>query len=433
MKKYKLLSYIPWIIFPISIIILLIMKTNFFFKLGINFEYIHNLCSFAAIISFFNNLGTESAQTIITKAPIIVGIVTLLLTILFGPIFCSYICPFGTFQKLIRKIGVKLGIKSRKVPNKLHKFLRLIKYIFLMFFILLIIFKSVSLYMNFDPYHAFIRIFYGGITLSGGIYLVIVTLLSLSYDRPFCNYLCPYGAFFNIVSFKRVFKVTRNPDICIDCKICDKSCPVNINVSSLDTVNDVNCLGCNSCISNCPKENAIGLKTNFTKIAVFTALTIVTFFSMTLLSDLSNTTAANDNSEIEEQTMNPIGEHNGNGKGKGKNRKEISDETLNDDIVEIEESIPYDSLIYTDGIYTATVDAYRPNMVVQVEIVNNTIINVEILENNETKSYFEYASPKIIEQILSNNSTNVDTVSRATYTSNGIKNGVDACLEQAKK
>ena len=429
MKKYKLLSYIPYIIFPISIIILLIMKTNIFFKLGINFEYIHNLCSFAAIISFLNNLGTESAQTIITKAPIIVGIVTLLLTILFGPIFCSYICPFGTFQKLIRKIGNKLGIKSRKLPNNIHKFLKLIKYVFLMFFILLISFKSVSLYMNLDPYHAFIRIFYGGITLSGGIYLLIVTLFSLSYDRPFCNYLCPYGAFFNIVSFKRVFKVTRNPDICIDCKICDKSCPVNINVSSLDTVNDVNCLGCNSCISNCPKENAIGLKTNFTKVAIFTALIIITFFSITLFSNFSNTTTTNDNLKIEEQTMNSFGKHN----GKGKNRKEISDETLNDETTKIEESIPNDSLIYNDGIYKATVDAYRPNMVVQVEILNNTIIDIQIVEHNETKSYFEYASPKIIEQIISTNSTNVDTVSRATYTSNGIKNGVDACLEQAIK
>ena len=283
--------------------------------------------------------------------------------------------------------------------------------------------------MNLDPYHAFIRIFYGGITLSGGIYLLIVTLFSLSYDRPFCNYLCPYGAFFNIVSFKRVFKVTRNPDICIDCKICDKSCPVNINVSSLDTVNDVNCLGCNSCISNCPKENAIGLKTNFTKVAIFTVLIIITFFSITLFSNLSNITTANYNLEIEKQTTNSFEKHN----GKGKNRKEISNETLNEATTKIKESIPNDSIIYNDGIYKATVDAYKPNMIVQVEILNNTIIDIEVLEHNETKSYFEYAAPKIKNQILDTNSTDVDCISRATYTSNGIKNGVDACLEQAKK
>jgi uncharacterized protein with FMN-binding domain/ferredoxin len=441
MKKYKFLNYISWVMFPIFIIILLVMRTNLFMKLNLNFEYIHNLCSFAAITSIFNIINIKSVQVIFSKGPILVGLFTLFLTILFGPFFCGYICPFGTFQKIIRKVGIKFKIKQRKPSKKLHDFLKYIKYIILLFFILLLIFKTIGLYMTIDPYHTFIRIFYGGMTISGSIYLIIVTLLSLSYDRPFCNYLCPYGAFFNLISINRVFKVTRDKNECVNCKICDKSCPVNIKVSSLDTVNDINCLSCNSCISNCPKEKAIGLKTNFTRVIIFITILILVMFGLSLIKkynyssiDNTNTIKTEEYSEIEELISDSFGKHN----GQGKNRKEIITENtdINENInIEAEKNsiITTNTSIHNDGIYQATVDAYRPNMVVQIELKNDIILNIEILSSNDTKSYIKYASPIIIESILTNNSSNVDTVSGATYTSNGIKNGVSECLKQAKK
>ncbi|MEA1975454.1 MAG: 4Fe-4S binding protein [Bacillota bacterium] len=404
MKNKIKLKYLPWIIFPIAIILLLLMRTNIFINLNLNFEYIHNLCGFATLISIYNNMNPQFG-------PILIGIISLLLTLLFGPIFCSYLCPFGTFQRIIRKIGIKLGIKSRKIPNKIHKTLIFLKYIFLGLLILLIIFKSIYLYINIDPYHAFIRIFYGGLTISGSIYLLIVTLLSLSYDRPFCNYLCPYGAFFNIISINRVFKVTRNPDKCVDCKICDKNCPVNIKVSSLDTVNNINCLNCNSCIDNCKIDNAIGLKTNFSRVITFITLLLTIYFSFILIEKYNSN---NNILTIAKKTINVSSTNSSN-----------SNSNSN--------SNPTTKYIYNDGTYKATVDAYRRNMVIQINIENDIITDITILDHNDTKSYVKFATPTIIENILKNNSTDIDVVSGATYTSNGIKNGVNKCLEQAKK
>ncbi|MEA1975664.1 MAG: 4Fe-4S binding protein [Bacillota bacterium] len=454
-KKYKKLKKTPYILFPISIIILLIMRTSLFFKLGINFEYIHNICSFAAIISILDNLNTSS-QILISKTPLIVGLVTLLLTMIFGPIFCAYICPFGTFQKLIRKLGRKLKIKSRKVPEKLHKTLKLVKYIFLLFFILLIMFKSVDLYMKIDPYHTFIRIFYGGMTLSGSIYLLLVVIMSLSFDRPFCNYLCPYGAFFNLISIKRIFKVTRNKDECIDCKLCDKSCPVNITVSNIDTVNDINCIGCNSCIENCPKEEALKLKPNYKNAILAFILIILSSYFLIGVTKKNNVINANSSEvgieekiekqeDIDKVVKESFGRHNGKGKHRTETNMEkneiledpkVSESTKVDENNEVNTETSTNSnnkACYIDGIYNSTVTGYRPKMTIQIEINNNTIKNIEILDNNETKSYLNFASPKIINEILSSNSTDVDAVSGATFTSQGIIDGVENCLIQAKK
>jgi uncharacterized protein with FMN-binding domain/NAD-dependent dihydropyrimidine dehydrogenase PreA subunit len=220
-----------------------------------------------------------------------------------------------------------------------------------------------------------------------------------------------------MISINRVFKVTRNPDKCINCKLCDKSCPVNIKVSSLDTVNNINCLSCNSCIDSCKIDNAIGLKTNFTRVITFITLLLTVYFSFILIGKYNSNKYDN---AIELENCKQITEV-------------INTEEKIIDTSSTNNSISKTNYIYNDGTYKATVDAYRRNMVIQINIENDIIVDITILDHNDTKSYVKFAAPTIIENILKNNSTDIDVVSGATYTSDGIKNGVDKCLEQAKK
>jgi ferredoxin len=86
-------------------------------------------------------------------------------------------------------------------------------------------------------------------------------LLSLLVERPFCKYACPYGAVLGLFNFIRMFRIKRNPETCIDCKACDRNCPMNIQVSTGRTVWHHQCITCMKCTSeqSCPVDRTVEL------------------------------------------------------------------------------------------------------------------------------------------------------------------------------
>lgn len=89
---------------------------------------------------------------------------------------------------------------------------------------------------------------------------------------------------------------------------------------------------------------------------------------------------------------------------------------------------------YVDGTYTGTADGYRPGLTVEVVIENGYIASVEVIAHNEKNERF-YGEPVqlIPQEIVAAQSTDVDIVTGATFTSNGIKNAVNNALANALK
>lgn len=85
---------------------------------------------------------------------------------------------------------------------------------------------------------------------------------------------------------------------------------------------------------------------------------------------------------------------------------------------------------YKDGVYEGTGTGFGGEMKVQVTIREGKIAAIEILENKDGSSYMEKASA-LIDTILSTQSTNVDTVSGASYSSAGIIQAVRNALSKA--
>ena len=89
-----------------------------------------------------------------------------------------------------------------------------------------------------------------------------------------------------------------------------------------------------------------------------------------------------------------------------------------------------------DGTYTGSAQGYSGTVTVSVKVENRTITAIDIISQSDTESYFERAKG-VIRTILTNQTVNVDAVSGATFSSNGIigavKNALGLDQEETKK
>lgn len=86
---------------------------------------------------------------------------------------------------------------------------------------------------------------------------------------------------------------------------------------------------------------------------------------------------------------------------------------------------------YIDGIYYGMADAYRPGLKVKVVIENDMMTQIIVVEHKETQLFFDRSVPVSIEQMLRTQSPDVDGISGATRTVDGLVNAVKQALAQA--
>lgn len=294
LNNKRFIKYIRWIILA-SFIILITIQTYLHQVLGGGTSpSIHALCPYGGLESLYSIIfsGTFIQKIFIGTMTLLA--LTLLLSLIFRRSFCGTICPFGALQEFFGLLGKKIFRKRFTIPNKIDKPLRYLKYIVLL---LTIIFawKTAGLWVDpYDPWAAYGHISAGFSSLTSEylialIILIVVLIGSMLYDRFFCKYLCPMGAVYGIISKFSPSKITRNKDKCINCSLCSKSCPVNIDVAHLDKVTSAECLGCQSCVLSCPRKDALEYKTLGKALKPLTViiLVVVIFFGGLFISKSS--------------------------------------------------------------------------------------------------------------------------------------------------
>jgi polyferredoxin len=331
--------------------------------------------------------------------------------IIMGPVFCGWICPFGTLQDIFAKLGSKLGMKKYVMPEKLKKVLAFSRYILLLITILIsadFIFNILSL----DPRANFTTLL-GGRTLTVTAWTMIFIFLgsSMCFERPFCNYLCIEGAKFGLLSSARPITIMRNKETCAGgntCNRCNRACPMNIDVSSYGQVRSLQCINCMECVAACPVKNTltVGLipvkKTLKKAILVFaTAAFLVVVHKGMNTDSLFNLFSRN----------NPV-----------------SSST----VIAGEIAAGYgDALGIADGVYEGTGTGFRGNMTVEVNVKDQQITAIEVIETNDDAKWFDRAYNTVVYSIIKNQAADVDDVSGATYSSMGIREGVANALINA--
>jgi len=265
-RKKKVRIYVQ-IFFFLLIALIAVNKTLAETGVGIPFlstASIHAICPFGGVVTLYNlfTVGTF-VQKIHSAAVVLMGVV-FILTILFGPVFCGWICPLGSFQEWIGKIGHKIFKKKYNyfVPVKIDKVLRYFRYFVLVMTVFVIARSGQLLFENIDPYNALFKFWSEEVATPALVILGLTILFSLFVERPWCKYVCPYGALLGLTNKISIFKIKRSKSTCISCRKCDHACPMNIDVSNQEVIKDNQCIRCYECTSeaSCPVVDTVNLE-----------------------------------------------------------------------------------------------------------------------------------------------------------------------------
>lgn len=215
-----------------------------------------------------------------------VGAIVLLvvLTLLFGRVYCSVICPLGVMQDGFGRIG-KMVRKNRYTYSKAKNLLR---YTMLGLMVIAILLGISGLVALLAPYSAYGRIaqtllspvwiwcnnllaswaeskesymFYtvdyrpiSIVTLTVAV-VTLVTLAVLAYrnGRTYCNTICPVGTVLGLLSRFSLLRPVIDTTKCNSCGLCTRNCKASCINGKEHTIDYSRCVACMDCISKCHK------------------------------------------------------------------------------------------------------------------------------------------------------------------------------------
>ncbi len=326
--------------------------------------------------------------------PLVTLLAVVPITALWGRFFCGYLCAFGGMQELMSFIAKKLKMPQPRISPQADRIMRKLKYAVLG--LLFILWTFGISYDYFSPWSVFGQYsnFKGWSDLSGwltvgGQFLIGIMLFSLVVERGFCRYFCPLGGIFSLISRQRLFRVKSNGQ-CVACGRCDRECPMGISVSECGyanaggSVNSPECIDCFRCVDGCgakalytsPREAVAG---SAAAIAIAGVYKIGSITVNSPIADVTGLTAASQGQ-------------------------------------------------YIDGTYEGSAQGYRGEVRVQVKVSGGVISSITVESYSDDDEFFNRARNTVISEIISSQSTDVQTVSGATFSSRGIIQAVANAL-----
>ncbi|PNU20101.1 4Fe-4S binding protein [Geothermobacter hydrogeniphilus] len=242
-----------------------------------------------ALVSLKNWLVNGQFDTI-HPAALVLLLTFFTMSLLAKKSFCSWLCPVGTVEEGLWRLGRKLCGRNFTIWRWLDIPLRALKYALLLFFFkLIIIDMPAAVLQGFlaSPYWAvadvrMLHFFTGFSPLSLGV-ILLLAVLSVFYQNFWCRYLCPYGALVGLLSMLSPLKIRRSDEHCVHCGACTRACPAQLPVAEKTAIRSPECTACLGCVSSCPEAVALGIRLPFLQRAIpgwgFGLLVLVLFFT----------------------------------------------------------------------------------------------------------------------------------------------------------
>lgn len=214
-----------------------------------------------------------------------------LLTLVFGRIYCSVICPLGVWQDIVIWVRRVLGKHQRNLfakraarakakgkpapknhfPNLIKHFSfkkehKILRYGVLAAFILCLILGLQVIVALIAPYSAYGRIVQSIVKPSGWAVPIValVTLAGITYlawteGREWCSSVCPVGTTLSFLSRFSIFRIGIDASKCNECGRCYRGCKASCIDGVSKTLDHSRCVDCFDCIYRC-NGNAISFK-----------------------------------------------------------------------------------------------------------------------------------------------------------------------------
>lgn len=208
--------------------------------------------------------------------PLLWALTTVVLTIIFGRFFCSWVCPFGSLHHFTGFIANR----QKKVPQKIqlnkYRIAQSIKYFVLVFVLGAAAFPSVGSSLQtglLDPIPLISRSFsimllpiadsatqrfYEVTWLIFAIFAAAV-LLNLAIPRFYCRFVCPLGALFGVIGRFAIWRIGKNKSECSNCKLCERACEGGCEPAG--TIRISECVLCFNCRQDC-KDDLVKYQTS---------------------------------------------------------------------------------------------------------------------------------------------------------------------------
>lgn len=399
------------------------------------------------IFSMIINGTFDLSSFISFISPVVLVVV---LTITMGRFFCSWLCGFGALNDFIYMFSKKIFKIKFKVNPTLDAALKYLKYFILLFIIVFVWTLKLVPADNFSAWTAFGQI--GQLPdsfFSFPIAYIIFALIcvgAMFIERFFCRYLCPLGGILAILSVLKMTKIKKPTRDCGKCKICTTNCPMGLELYKMEKVHSVECIACMKCIDVCPRKNTrITLWGQAMDKFAYIVSAIVLFISVNITTKVIKSidvAASTQTATIDTQTASDVPSTDSSSATSSSTTTSPateSSQTTTSSTIVTNNTKPTTTTptvtankVYKDGVYTGSAHGYKPNLTVQVTLKNDKITNVQILSTNDSDGFKEEPIAVIPKEIIAAQSTSVNAVSGATYTSRGIMNAVANALTSAK-
>lgn len=224
------------------------------------------ICFAAFVLLFFGPWEGASAQLAclakwqfvpaLMAANLVILSVLILLTLLFGRVYCSILCPLGILQDMAGRLG-RIGKKKklRYTPSKEKK----VRYIVWVAFVVCLIAGLNYLTVLLDPYGLFGKMlstagarFVGTLVPVTAIAaFVIIAVLAWRNGRTWCNTICPVGTTLGFFSRFSIFRPVIDAPACKSCHVCEKKCKASCIDIASKKIDYSRCVDCFDCLDSC--------------------------------------------------------------------------------------------------------------------------------------------------------------------------------------
>ncbi|MCK9278663.1 MAG: 4Fe-4S binding protein [Methanoculleus sp.] len=201
---------------------------------------------FAPVFPYqLQTLVLRNAAALGSPLPVALGglLLFIVLALVFGRVICGQVCPAGAVQELMYLVPIKKhGRAESRVPVALRAG------VFVVFLA-----AGLGLSVNLLALIGLPAFFHLTVASASFFVFLGIVLLSATVYRPFCRYVCPYGALLAPAASKALYRLRRT-DACIGCRKCERACPTG---EANPAAGLGECYLCGRCTEACPVDGAL--------------------------------------------------------------------------------------------------------------------------------------------------------------------------------